>query len=174
MATGFEYVFPAIQGVQAQREYYVSMCPMRLISKIFLFNEEELVPELRAQRQLNRSRVPEIARYMSGNPDGYVFSAITASVDGDVSFEPLSEHDGGGRIGVLRIAMDARFIINDGQHRRAAIEMALRDRPGTRRRDHLGRLLPGPEARTLPADVRGPQPLRRAALLVARCPLRQP
>ena len=25
--------------------------------------------------------------------------------------------------------MDARFIINDGQHRRAAIEMALRDRP---------------------------------------------
>ena len=84
MATGFEYVFPAIQGVQAQREYYVSMCPMRLIPKIFLFNEEELVPELRAQRQLNRARIPEIARYMSGNPEGYVFSAITASVDGEV------------------------------------------------------------------------------------------
>lgn len=129
MSDGFEYTFPAIQGVQAQREYYVSMCPMRLIPKIFLFNEDELVPEVRAQRQLNRARVPEIARYISGNPESYVFSAITASVDGAVSFEPLSEHDGGGRIGVLRIAMDARFIINDGQHRRAAIEMALRDRP---------------------------------------------
>ena len=129
MPTGFEYVFPAIQGVQARREYYVSMCPIRLIPKIFLFNEDELVPELRAQRQLNRSRVPDIARYMSGNPETYVFSAITASVDGDVVFEPRSEHDGGGRIGVLRIAMDARFIINDGQHRRAAIEMALRERP---------------------------------------------
>lgn len=129
MSNRFEYLFPAIQGVQAQREYYVSMCPMRLIPKIFLFNEDELVPELRAQRQLNRSRVPEIARYMSSNPESYVFSAITASVDGDVSFEPLSKHDDGGRIGVLRIAMDARFIINDGQHRRAAIEMALRDRP---------------------------------------------
>lgn len=129
MSDGFEYVFPAIQGVQARREYYVSMCPIRLIPKIFLFNEDELVPELRAQRQLNRSRVPDIARYMSGNPETYVFSAITASVDGDVVFEPHSEHDGRGRIGVLRVAMDARFIINDGQHRRAAIEMALRGRP---------------------------------------------
>ena len=128
MPIGFEYVFPAIQGIQAQREYYVSMCPIRLIPKIFLFNEEELVPELRAQRQLNRVRVPEIARYMVGNTDSYVFSAITASVDAEVSFDPL----GGaadGRIGVLRIPMDAQFIINDGQHRRAAIEMALRDRP---------------------------------------------
>ena len=128
MSGGFEYAFPAIQGIQAQREYYVSMCPIRLIPKIFLFNEEELVPELRAQRQLNRVRVPEIARYMVGNTDSYVFSAITASVDAEVSFDPLG---GGadGRIGVLRIPMDAQFIINDGQHRRAAIEMALRDRP---------------------------------------------
>ena len=128
MPTGFEYVFPAIQGIQAQREYYVSMCPMRLIPKIFLFNEEELVPELRAQRQLNRVRVPEIARYMVGNRESYVFSAITASVDAEVSFEPIGG-TAGGRIGVLRIPMAARFIINDGQHRRAAIEMALRDRP---------------------------------------------
>ena len=128
MSRGFEYVFPAIQGIQAQREYYVSMCPMRLIPKIFLFNEEELVPELRAQRQLNRVRVPEIARYMVGNTDSYVFSAITASVDVEVAFEPIGDADNG-RIGVLRIPMDAKFIINDGQHRRAAIEMALRDRP---------------------------------------------
>ena len=128
MPIGFEYVFPAIQGIQAQRGYYVSMCPMRLIPKIFLFNEEELVPELRAQRQLNRVRVPEIARYMVGNTDSYVFSAITASVDAEVSFEPIGDA-ANGRIGVLRIPMDAKFIINDGQHRRAAIEMALRDRP---------------------------------------------
>ena len=67
MDAPFEYVFPAIRGVQVAREYYVSMCPLRLIPKIFLFDEAELVPELRAQRVLNKGRVPEIARYITGN-----------------------------------------------------------------------------------------------------------
>lgn len=127
--SGFEYVFPAIKGVQAQREYYVSMCPMRLLPKLFLFDEEELVPELRAQRHLNRARLPEISRYITRNSDDYVFSAITASIDADVHFEQLAQEGEGSRIGLLRIPMQARFIINDGQHRRAAIEMALRERP---------------------------------------------
>ncbi len=122
MDPAFEYAFPAIRGVQAKRQFYVSMCPLRLIPRLFLFNESELVPELRAQRQLNRGRLPEIARYIADNRDTYVFSAITASVDADVRFEP---HAGSTDLGVLRIPMDARFIINDGQHRRAAIEMAL-------------------------------------------------
>ena len=122
MDPAFEYKFPAIRGVQAKRQFYVSMCPLRLIPRLFLFNEAEMVPELRAQRQLNRQRLPEIARYIADNRDSYVFSAITASVDADVVFEP---HSGSTDLGVLRIPMDARFIINDGQHRRAAIEMAL-------------------------------------------------
>src|SRR5437870_9539 len=37
--TSFGYVFPAIRGIQARREYYVSMCPLRLIPKLFLFDE---------------------------------------------------------------------------------------------------------------------------------------
>jgi DNA sulfur modification protein DndB len=129
MAVGFEYVFPAIRGIQAQREYYVSMCPLRLLPKLFLFNEEELIPELRAQRQLNKSRLPEISRYIVDNSDDYVFSAITASIDAEVRFQQLAEEGDASRIGLLHIPMSARFIINDGQHRRAAIEMALRDRP---------------------------------------------
>ena len=92
MAT-FEYIFPAIRGIQAGREYYVSMCPLRLIPRIFLFDEDELKPELRAQRILNKSRIPEIARYILAQPTEYVFSALTASIDGEVRFEPL----GGGR-----------------------------------------------------------------------------
>ncbi len=125
-----EYRFPVIRGVQAQREYYVTMCPARLLPRIFYFDEEELAPELRAQRVLNRARLPEMARYMIENPGGYVFSAITASIDADVQFEPI--HGDGAesqRMGVLRVPMDAKFIINDGQHRRAAIEQALRERP---------------------------------------------
>jgi DNA sulfur modification protein DndB len=129
MDAPFEYVFPAIRGVQAGREYYISMCPLRLIPKIFLFDEAELVPELRAQRVLNKGRVPEIARYITGNRSTYIFSAITASVDAEVRFEALAGGAEGSRVGLLHIPMSARFIINDGQHRRAAIEMALRECP---------------------------------------------
>lgn len=126
----FTYVFPAIRGIQGGREYYVSMCPLRLIPKIFVFNEEsELRPEFRAQRQLNKGRLPELARYIIDNPEDYVFSALTASLDADVTFKPQGTTDGSKFIGALHIPMNVRFIINDGQHRRAAIEMALKDRP---------------------------------------------
>ena len=125
----FEYNFPAIRGVQAGREYYVSMCPLRLIPRIFLFDEDELRPELRAQRILNKNRIPEIARYILGNKKGYTFSALTASIDGKVHFEPLGEDETERKLGRLRIPMDARFVINDGQHRRAGIEAALRENP---------------------------------------------
>ncbi len=129
MDTSFEYVFPAIRGIQAGREYYVSMCPLRLIPKIFIFDEEELVPELRAQRILNHTRVPEMASYLIENKQDYVFSSITASVDGLVKFEPMGNQGDASRVGSLKIDMNSQFIINDGQHRRAAIEMALRTRP---------------------------------------------
>lgn len=125
----FGYQFPAIRGIQAGREYYVSMCPMRLLPKIFLFDEAELVPELRAQRRLNKGRLPEMARYVTNNPSNYTFSAITASIDGEVKFSPLSDREGADRIGLLQVSMESRFVINDGQHRRAAIEMALHENP---------------------------------------------
>lgn len=125
----FEFVFPAIRGRQAGRDFFVSMCPLRLIPKIFLFDEDELVPQVRAQRVLNKARLPEIARYILDNPESYVFSALTASIDGEVRFDAAGRDAHRGRMGILRVAMDARFVINDGQHRRAAIELALKERP---------------------------------------------
>jgi DNA sulfur modification protein DndB len=129
--SAFEYVFPAIQGLQAGREYFVSMCPLRLIPKVFYFDEEELglSPEFRAQRTLNKNRIPEIANYILDNRKDYVFSALTASVDADLQFVPFEGPNSDHRIGLLHIPMSAVFIINDGQHRRAAIEAALKERP---------------------------------------------
>jgi DNA sulfur modification protein DndB len=126
----FGYVFPALRGVQAGREFYVTMCPLRLIPRIFTFDDDELRPELRAQRILNKSRVPEMAGYMLKHPKNYVFSALTASIDAKkVKFEPLGTAETERRIGQLSIPMEAKFIINDGQHRRAAIDSALRENP---------------------------------------------
>ncbi|WP_307818362.1 DNA sulfur modification protein DndB [Streptomyces sp. MBT62] len=128
-SNGFEYAFPAIRGIQAGREYYVSMCPLRIIPKIFIFDEDELSAELRAQRILNKGRLPALSKYILDNPDDYVFSALTASVDGTMEFESHSTDGTGFRTGQLRIPMDSRFLINDGQHRRAAIELALKENP---------------------------------------------
>lgn len=122
----YQHTFPAIRGIQAGREYFVSMCPMHLIPKLFLFDDEGLSPDLRAQRSLNRSRVPDIARYLADNPDSYVLSALTACVDAELTFEGS---DGHRSVGVLKIPMSGRFVINDGQHRRAAIELALKRNP---------------------------------------------
>lgn len=126
----FTYSFPAIRGIQAGREYYLSMCPLKLIPKIFLYDEKSLPPHLRAQRTLNRARIPDIAQYLVDNPRDYVFSAISASISGaPVSFIPAGENGMETKIGAIVIPMDAQFIINDGQHRRAAIEQALKERP---------------------------------------------
>jgi len=50
-------------------------------------------------------------------------------VDADVRFEPLANGSETQRLGSLHVPMDAKFIINDGQHRQAAIEIALRENP---------------------------------------------
>jgi len=129
MTEAFSYVFTALRGRQAGRDYYVVMCPLKLIPKIFLFDEEELPPELRAQRTLNRARIPDIANYIVENPEDYAFSSITAAIDGQVEFESLNDSELGRTVGRLTIPMTARFLINDGQHRRAAIEEALKECP---------------------------------------------
>ena len=115
----FGYQFPSLKGIQAGREYFISQCPIRLLPRIFAFDDSDLPVEARAQRTLNKDRVPEITRY--------VFSAITASIDADVTFTPLDSENP--EIGVLSVPLSARFIVNDGQHRRAALSAALETNP---------------------------------------------
>lgn len=118
--------FPVIRGLQAGRQYYVAMWTLRMLRQISIFNEDELPAELRAQRTLNKARIPEMAGYVLDNPDDYVFSALTVSIDSEVTFTAIEGQD---KLGVLEVPMEARFIINDGQHRRAAIIEALEQRP---------------------------------------------
>lgn len=123
------YGFDAIRGIQAEREYYVAICPLKIIPKLFIFNDYELPPNLRAQRTLREARIPEIKNYILNNPKEYIFSSLTASVDGMMRFIPSVDLGPDGKLGRLYINMDARLVINDGQHRRKAIEEALKDRP---------------------------------------------
>ena len=55
---GETYGFDAIRGVQGKKEFYVAMCPLKIIPKLFVFNDYELPPNMRAQRILRESRIP--------------------------------------------------------------------------------------------------------------------
>lgn len=125
--TEYTHKFPAVRGMQAGRPCYVAMCPMRLIPKLFVFDEEVVPAELRAQRRLNESRVPDITQYLVENPDSYTLSAITASIDGHVMFDPVADTGPAINLGMLSIGMDTQILVNDGQHRRKAIENAVKE-----------------------------------------------
>lgn len=110
------------------RQYYSLLVPLSEIPHLFKFDDwEQCTPELRAQRVLNKARVPDITEYMLENADGYLFSSITASYSCPVKFVSSAEN---AEVGTLEMELEnVEFIINDGQHRCAAIAAALKENP---------------------------------------------
>ncbi|MCY3877039.1 MAG: DNA sulfur modification protein DndB [Rhodobacteraceae bacterium] len=120
--------FPAMRGTIGGRTYYSCMMPLRVVPKMFTFRDwAEFSPEEREQRVLNQKRVPHIAKYILNNEEGYLFSAITASYQCKVTFEAAKDFQD---LGSVEMNFDeAEFVINDGQHRCAAIAAALKTNP---------------------------------------------
>lgn len=120
--------FPAMRAVIGKCQYFATTMALSEIPHLFKFNDwEQFTPELRAQRVLVKSRIPEIVKYIVDNEDSYLFSSITAAYSTEVRFKPFEE---GADIGYLEMDLeDAKFLINDGQHRCAAITAALSENP---------------------------------------------
>src|SRR5258708_35548095 len=115
--SGMTLTFPAMRGTMGKREYFVAMMKLALIPKLFKFRDwSELPPEQRAQRVVQKSRIPEITSYILENEDGYLFSALTASYNCEPSFEETADMQD---IAVLEMPFEAELVINVGQHRRA-------------------------------------------------------
>jgi DNA sulfur modification protein DndB len=119
--------FPAMQGVMGQRTYYACLMKLNAIPKMFTFRDwVEFTPEEREQRILNKKRIPDIAKYILDNEDGYLFASITASYKCEVDFAPIANNG----LGTLSMEFEeANFVINDGQHRCAAIAAAIKENP---------------------------------------------
>ncbi len=120
--------FPAMRGEIGQRTYYSCLMKLNAIPKMFTFRDwAEFTPEDREQRILNKNRVPEIAKYIVDNEEGYIFASITASYKCPVDFKPISKDSD---LGTLEMEFEqANFVINDGQHRCAAIAQAVQANP---------------------------------------------
>jgi len=120
---------PATRGRMGKNEYYTANFPMGMVVKLFAYDPDKmsgLSPEERHQRALKKARIPEIADYVLSNDD-YMFSSITVSVDAeDLAFEPSAVD---GNVGLLKLPMEAEWIVNDGQHRVAGIAEAMTQDP---------------------------------------------
>jgi DNA sulfur modification protein DndB len=125
----FHFALPAIRGTQAGRQYFIAMCPLSLVSRLFPLETATLRPELQLQRIVTVSRIPDLVRYLTTHPTSYVLSALTASIDAEVEFQPAPSSSAGAPFGYLQIPMSARLLLHDGLHRRAAIEAAIKARP---------------------------------------------
>ena len=110
------------------RQYYSLLVPLSEIPHLFKFNDWAGCPaELQAQRVLNKARVPDITKYILQNENGFLFSSITASYSCPVKFISSAEN---AEFGTLEMDLEnVEFVINDGQHRCAAIAAALRENP---------------------------------------------
>lgn len=120
---------PATRGRMGKTEYYTATLPFGAVTKLFTFSPDEmadLTPENRSQRELKKKRIPEIAAYILDHDD-YIFSAITVSVDSyEIEFTEVAE---GADLGELVLPLEAKYVVNDGQHRVAGIQEALRSDP---------------------------------------------
>jgi DNA sulfur modification protein DndB len=119
---------PAMEGQIGQRTYYACLMKLNAIPKMFTFRDwAEFTAEDREQRILNKKRVPDIAKYILDNEDGYLFASITASYKNKADFNAVAH---GSSLGQLEMEFeDANFVINDGQHRCAAIAAAIKENP---------------------------------------------
>lgn len=131
MEDDYQLSFPAIRGIQAGREYYSAMCPLHVAVDLIKIHDddESIPPELRAQRALNKGRIPALTDYIVENPKSYAFSSLTVSIDSSVEFVPHGTEGLASKVGILKVPFGVTYLVNDGQHRRAAIERALQERP---------------------------------------------
>ncbi len=125
---------PALRGQMGTRTYYACLMPLEAIQNMFKFDPDErqwtdISPEQREQRALNKARVPAITSYILDNEDDYLFASITASYKTDPVFVATPQADGADHIGTLKLKMGDELIINDGQHRCAAIAEAVKKNP---------------------------------------------
>lgn len=111
-------------GIQAGRKFYVVMCDFATVVNHFQFDMDANIPApMRAQRKIRSSRIPKIASYILDNPDNYIMSAITVSINKAITFVPSKLDGSDGKAGKVIIPSSAKILVNDGQHRCAAIKI---------------------------------------------------
>lgn len=120
------YSFAALSGIQGRQSTYLIQVPLKVLSKLIKPEDMDVPVDQRSQRMLNKTRVAQIAKYITENPNSYILPPLVGYIKyGEVKFEKLENTS---NLGLLKISIDSDIFLSDGQHRRAAVEEAIRER----------------------------------------------
>ncbi|WP_129677568.1 DNA sulfur modification protein DndB [Candidatus Chloroploca sp. Khr17] len=121
------YSFLAISGKQGDFQYFIIQLPLRLVTRLLLFDEVEVPDTLRKIRSLDPGLIESTAGYLLAQAKDYVLAPFVATVHSQVVFTELTaEHS---EIGWLSVPFTAAIILQHGQHQRAALQQFLAQMP---------------------------------------------
>lgn len=120
----FTYTFGAVRGIQNDRLFYQATVPFRVLASMLKLDDNYDVTQ-RSQRLVNKTRGKAVAKYLQKNVDGfYVIPPLVGFIEGDFSFEEVPL-DGFPNLGRMKVPLEARFMLFDGQHRAFGIREAM-------------------------------------------------
>ncbi len=154
------YTFPALLGRQGKYTYYLIQCELRLLPKLFLFDEAEVPANVRRTHSIDQSVVRKWQDYLAARKDDYTLAPLIAVTDETVTFQALLPEMP--EIGRIHIPMSTRLIIRDGQHRRVAITSLLAQDPSLGNDTISIMLIPDPGLRRANTVYRDLHPSRMA------------
>ena len=137
----------AMKGKMGNNEYYVTTVNANTLIKTVGYASEmehwsDMTVDERMQRELKGDRIAqEIVPYLVNDPDWFFGALIIDIYSGweGVSFQPITEvvnieleayKDSSKTVGFLTLPDDKSLIALDGQHRLAALSMAIRGKNG--------------------------------------------
>lgn len=124
MDNDFSYKFGAVMGIQNNRVFYQATVPFRVLSSMLKLDDNFDVTK-RSQRLVNKTRGKAVAKYLQKNADGfYVIPPLVGFIEGDFEFEEVPL-DGFSGLGRMKVSLDSRFMLFDGQHRAFGIREAM-------------------------------------------------
>jgi DNA sulfur modification protein DndB len=126
-----EFTIPAVRGTQGGHTYYTTMCPIRLLPRLFpIVVDDETGGSHQSFRKVNLKRVGEITKDILAHHEDLYLASVTISVEHAVRFDGGKE--AGSKFpttGQLSIPLAARLTIVDGIHRIYSLQRALNERP---------------------------------------------
>ena len=121
------YVFPALRGRQGKHDYYILLCPLHLIPRVFFFDEAQVPTQWQPRSPLDSAKVQKLVSFLQTHDEEYVLAPLVATVNERVEFNAF---DGAfPELGSVKIPLRAIMAVQDGQHRRAAVAELLVSRP---------------------------------------------
>jgi DNA sulfur modification protein DndB len=126
-----EFSIPAVRGTHGGHTYYTTMCPIRLLPRLFpIVDDDDTSASHQSFRKVNLKRVAEITKDIVAHHENLYLAPVTISVEHTVRFD--GEKESRSRLpttGQLSIPLEARLAIIDGIHRIYSLQRALALRP---------------------------------------------